>query len=306
MSEFPYIVVPIDGSSHSKQALPYVRALAGHNSTIVLLQVIPGNQESGPLFMKSEFGWAEGEQLITAAQARESLQHLAAEWALADAQTGHPDVRVRVGDPAETILDMAQEHGSTLIVMATHGYGALKRVMFGSVADRIVRHSPVPVLMVRPQGAVAPGSTAAIQRIVVPLDGSARAEHALPMAVKLASQLHVPMLLVRALAVAYIVPAVEGAFAMTQETMDDTARLGEEYLARVRDRLMTNELNVSILTGWGAPFQVIDSAAEQDDLIVLTSHGRGGAKRWLLGSVSEKLIRASHSPILVVPTRSNT
>ncbi len=304
MNALQSILVPIDGSSFSMQALPYARALAGQDSSVVLLQVIPEDEESSAVFMESEFGWAEGEELVTASHARECLQQLATQWASSGTLPMCPEVLVKIGEPAETILDVAQMHQSNLIVMTTHGYGALKRIMFGSVADRVVRHSLVPVLVVRPQGDTDLGAAAAIQRIVVPLDGSERAENALSTAKTLAQQLHVPMLLVRALHIDYVVPGFEGAFAVTQESMDDMSQLADAYLSTIREPLVAEGLDVSITVRWGSPIDVIDMTTQQDDLIVLTSHGRGGARRWLLGSVAEKLIRTSHSPVLLVPNRN--
>lgn len=241
MTPLHSILVPIDGSSLSKQAIPYARALVGQGSGVLLLQVVPEEPTIAPAFIR-----ADGEGLVTASGARESLQGVATEWA--DSLPIPADVCVKVGEPADTILNVARARQATLIIMTTHGYGAFKRVMFGSVTDRVVRHAPVPVLVGRPQGNAVPGSSAAIRRIVVPLDGSARAEYALSVASTLAQQL-LSMVLVRALHISHAISGIDGPVAMTQQAMNDMMRLAEEYLVTVRDRLPTGEQDGALVTG---------------------------------------------------------
>jgi len=293
------ILVPLYGSSLAKHAIPYAQALTGVGSSVVFLQVVAPNREQAQVAIDQPLGWTADEELSIVSKARLDLDAFAKSGTLRPL----PDVCVTVGEPAETILDVAEQQQSDLIVMTTHGLGAIKRALFGSVTDRVVRHSTVPILGVRDQDDVIPGEAAVIRRIIVPLDGSSLAEHALSMARKVARQLGVPILLVRALHLNYVVTAVDGALAVTQESIDDMRQYADEYLSAIQDQLMREGLDVSIATEWGAPFDVIDTLTRPDDLIVLTSHGRSGIRRWLLGSVAEKLIRTSRAPILLVPVK---
>jgi len=303
MTTIQSILVPLDGSLLAKHAIPYAQALMGKGGSIALLHVIPVDQGYVPEVMESEFGWGVDEKLAIASKVRSNLHEFANEMETTGTLTALPKIYVEIGEPAETIVDMAKLRPSDLIVMTTHGYGSVKRALFGSVTDRVVRHSTVPVLVVRDQDDVVLGKSATIRRIVLPLDGSLLAENAVSMAKNVAKQLDVPILLVRALHLNYIVPSVEGALAVTQESIDDMFQYADEYLAVAQGQLSREGLDVSIATKWGAPFDVIDTLTRPDDLIVLTSHGRSGVGRWLLGSVAEKLIRTSRAPVLVVPVR---
>ena len=164
------ILVPLDGSKLAEQALPYAQKLAEPGCQLILLEV----------------GQDEDNRLAGTARPCASLE-------------------TAVGDPAEQILRVAKDLNVGLIVMTTHGRGALGRWAFGSVADAVTRTSPVPVFVIRPREGdtdIAP----VIQRVVVPLDGSPLAEEALLTATSLAQRLHVPAHLVTAIDVTKLLP----------------------------------------------------------------------------------------------------
>ena len=166
------ILVPLDGSRLAEQALPYAQQLAEPGCQLILLEVGQDEDDLGLLERHAD--------------------------SCASLETA-------VGDPAEQILRVAKDLNVGLIVMTTHGRGALGRWAFGSVADAVTRTSPVPVFVVHPQDGdseVAP----VIQRVVVPLDGSPLAEEALPTAMSLVRRLHVPVHLVTAIDVTKILP----------------------------------------------------------------------------------------------------
>jgi nucleotide-binding universal stress UspA family protein len=266
------ILVPLDGSDLAEQALPYAHQLAEPGCQLILLEVGQDEDDLGLLERHAN--------------------------SCASLETA-------VGDPAEQILRVANDLGVGLIVMTTHGRGALGRWAFGSVADAVTRTSPVPVFVVRPQDGeteIAP----AIQRVVVPLDGSPVAEEALPTAMSLARRLRVPAHLVTAIDVTKIVP-VE-----IMPTMAFDAALYEETIAQIEADATTRLTQSAeqlqhegVVTTWavlhGSPFLAITDAVRPGDVIVMTSRGLGGAKRWLLGSVAETLIRESPVPVVVVP-----
>jgi nucleotide-binding universal stress UspA family protein len=195
------------------------------------------------------------------------------------------DVRLEsaVGDPAEQILQVARDLGVGMIVMTTRGSGAVGRWAFGSVADVVTRTSPVPVFVVRSRDGVSEIAPV-IQRVVVLLDGSPLAEEALPTATTLAQRLHVPVRLVTAIDLTKILP-VE-----ILPTVAFDAALYEETIAQLEADA------TALLTQTAAQLQHEGVATTWAIL-----HGRGGAKRWLLGSVAEKLIREGPVPVVLVP-----
>jgi nucleotide-binding universal stress UspA family protein len=265
------VLVPLDGSLEAEQALPYAEALAGPGCQLILLEVGEDSDD---------------------------------EFAL---QERHGDSCARLetvsGDPAEQILRVARDLGVGLIVMTTQGRGALGRLAFGSVADAVTRKSPVPVLVVRPGDEP---TEPPLRRLVVPLDGSSLAEAAVPFAKSLAHRLGIPVHLLTAIDPVSLVPsAVAPALAFDAEVYTETlAQLrgdAETWLAEVGERLRGAGVETTWETVSGSPYVAIADALQPGDAVVMTSHGRGGVKRWLLGSVAEKLMREGKAPVMLVP-----
>jgi nucleotide-binding universal stress UspA family protein len=238
-------------------------------------------------------------------EARAGLQQIVARVADSPANWS---VAAAYGDPAAHILQMIEHQGIDLVVMTTHGRGALGRALFGSVADRIVRAAPVPVLLIRPD--VAAPEKMNIRRLLVPLDGSELAEAALPAASALAKRLEVPVHLVRATNSMATLATLSGStpfpvnppadvYERLASDLDNSARA---YLADVATRLRGEGIEVSVEVRDGSPYTEILDAVHPGDVLVMTSHGRGGVMRWLLGSVAEKLVREAPAPILLVPS----
>ena len=299
------MLVPLDCSPLAEHSLAYVAAIAEPGSEIVLLQVVPKEEPIYELYGQLLVGEGEVRQ-IEERMARDCLEAAAAK--LRRAGLG-ARVEVAVGDPAEEILRLAEEPGFGLIAMTTHGRGAVGRVVFGSVADRVARHSPVPVLLVRPDAATAPARPV-VRRLVVPLDGSALAEAALPVVTDLARRLRLPVHLVRAEDFGVLFPLGDGGVERPTSPLpkDGWRRIlaaAEVEAGNVLDaaarRLREAGLTADSALLDGSPFFAIAEATRPGDVIVLTSHGRGGLRRWLLGSVAEKLVRAAPAPVLLVP-----
>jgi nucleotide-binding universal stress UspA family protein len=296
----PGILVPLDGSPLAEQALPYAQALLAPGAELTLLEVV---EESEPIYGMSGrlLAPVEDVQHMLEGQAHEYLQKAAA-------ALRHEQLRVRReiarGNPAVEILRVAAEQEVDLIAMTTHGRGALERWVFGSVADRVARSSPVPVLLVRPSER-AP-QPVVIRRLVVPLDGSPLAEEALPTAQTLAKRLGVPIHLISAIDMMRIIPVevtpvVAFDAAVYEETLSQLDAGATALLAEISERLAHEGLHTSSEVAHGSPFMTIAEAVHDGDLIVMTSHGRSGVQRWLLGSVAEKLVREAPVPVVLVP-----
>lgn len=307
------VLVPLDGSPEAEQALPYAEALLPDGGAIHLLTVVP---DLGPLAINdlSLTEWQRahkpGPEAAHAARlnaARADLQRIVSR---------SPDSRetwsieVALGDPAGQILQAAAQQSADLIAMATRGRGALGRAIFGSVADRVVRTSPVPVLLIRPTATESTSETAVVRRLLVPLDGSDLAEAALPVAVRLAQRLDVPVRLIRATNSMMALATLSGSspFPVTPpaEIYDrlatDLEGAATTYLSEVATRLQGEGITTTWEVRGGSPYDEIVDASQPGDLLVLTSHGRGGVMRWLLGSVAERLVREAPGPVLLVPS----
>ena len=280
------VLVPIDGSELALRAVPWASKLAGADGKMLLLRVVP-------------------EQTDTALAEANSELDEAAKFA-------GPGVSVeRViasGEPDAEIVSIAEDRDVETIAMSSHGRGALGRAVFGSVADRVSRSATVPVLILRAQ-TEANGEPASVNRLVVPLDGSELAERALPIATALARRLAVPVYVVRAIDAATVMPVAPGVFGaapvVSAEIADTVWQEAEaEAKKTVADaiaRLKGDDVDATGALLNGSPFFAISEAVQPGDLLVLTSHGRGGVRRWLLGSVAEKLVREAPVPVLLVP-----
>jgi nucleotide-binding universal stress UspA family protein len=291
------IVVPVDGSALADQAIAYAATVARPGDEVTLLHVAPQpepqqDRYGRPLPMTDD----ELERLDE--QARGVAAHSAQLW---KAVLPSPRIVMERGDPAEHILAAGSD--ADLIVMASHGRGALGRWRYGSVTDRIARSSNVPVMVIRPQDAYEAFGAAPIHRFVVPLDGSPLAATALPLASRLAKRMHKQLHLVRVTPGTMIPVASMGA-PVAESVIKEATVAAEHEAARSLEDVAAGLEREGIATTWdveaGDAFERITAAAHPGDVIVLASHGRSGIRRWMLGSVAEKLVRIADAPVIVV------
>lgn len=213
------------------------------------------------------------------------------------------------GDPAEGLLDVTAQGPRTMVVMATHGWGGLRRVAFGSIADKLMREGSVPVAVFRGPARI---KAKALRHLLLALDGSALAEQSLPLAVRLARTYSSEVHLVRVVNASFS-PYHSPGFDRSPEELGLLAELADQnhedargYLNGIATTLRRQGIRVSWEVRAGAPGEEIVRAAETSaaDLIVMCSHGRGGIRRWVLGSVTDTVLRTGSTPLLVIPARS--
>jgi nucleotide-binding universal stress UspA family protein len=276
---FERLLVPLDGTALAEEAVPV--ALAIPSRRIRLLHVRPAAPI--PIRDRAEAGAATlaAPRLGRAHAAKRYLEAWGEEFRR---QGRDVEIAIERGDPAERIV--AASGDANLVAMATRGPDVIHRALVGSVAERVVRHAGAPTLLVRAgQGSL--GSWPA--RIVVPLDGSPVAEEALPVAAALGDTLALPLHLVRVVNRAWtLVPA-----AAWHEAADG-------YLAEHVRRLGAHNAGAASEVRFGAVAASLLDAIQPSDLVVMATRGRGGLWRWLLGSVTERLVRSSPAPIVLV------
>jgi nucleotide-binding universal stress UspA family protein len=279
---FERILVPLDGSETAEAALAYVALLPSERVRLLAVESDRANLTA------------------VCTTARDCRTYLEAVAAPLREQGRDVDTLVAFGNPAEQILALAA--AADLVVLGSHGHGGVKRFVLGSVADEVARHAPVPVMVVR-GGAVLPPAVQ-LTRIVVPLDGSDLAEQAVPVAAAVAADLGVPVHLMRVLDVDALRATVQAgihAAAAYLRSQEEIQRYAEEYLAEQVQQLRNRDLTATAEVLIGSPAVTLLDAIRPDDLVVMTTHGRGGVRRWLLGSVADKLVRAAAAPVLLVP-----
>lgn len=299
------ILLPLDGGKLSISALPYLRAIAGPDTEITLLRVVP---DATSLINRLPGQHAPAEDVLSRSIAA-CEAYLGDVCASLTDITPHVSTLTRTGHPADAILAVSDELGVDLILMATHGHGPVERMVLGSVADRIARTATMPVMLIRPYPIMRPlraNLEIHLQRIVVPIDGSEIAREALPKAIELATLLDAPIHLLRAISIEDHLDLDADALKQEYGALINAAELYrstiadelEEEAALLREKGV--DTTVEVLVGPAA--RSINEALTIGDLLVMTSHGEGGVRRWLVGSVAEKLMRQSVAPLVLVPS----
>jgi nucleotide-binding universal stress UspA family protein len=292
------VMVTLDGSEQAETALPFARTLAAGNGEIIVLRVVSDREA---LFDTSGL-------LVIPAEAEFSFQLDEAKSQSEASIKKYDDVpgvtwraETRLGDPAGMILSAARELEADFIVMASTGKGAFSRLALGSVADRIARTSPIPVLIVRA------GNEPVVKRLLVPVDGSDLSRAAIPVARDLALRLNVPIQFVYVMDYTKITPGGLGTSVMTRDIQEqlisEASLVGQQVLNEAVGEVHASGVVATERLLRGIAGQSIIEATEPGDLTVMSSHGRSGITRWLIGSVAEKLVRTGPSPVLLVPAK---
>ncbi|MBM4414674.1 MAG: hypothetical protein FJ035_00035 [Chloroflexi bacterium] len=297
-------LVPLDATVNAAGIVPHVTELARRmGQPVVVLSVIPNAFEGDASPLRDDFASQKRRFFeFRKGLARRYLNKICAQfrndgvWATSTVVTG---------DEAAGILSTAEAKGVGLIAMSTHGRTGAQRWFMGSVADKVIRTALTPVLLVRPTAESdepAPLFTA----LLVPLDGSAMAEAALTYATFLAKNLGVPVTLIRSLDLSWAI-ASDG-LGWFESVSVDLVRAAESdahsYLEHTADRLRGEgiEVGTSLSQGASPAAEIIKLAdVTPGALVVMTTHGRSGVSRALLGSVTDKVVRSSAAPVLVIP-----
>lgn len=293
---FERILVPLDGSPRAELILSQLgRILRREDSEILLLRVVDVPVAIGRLDLTS----LRREEFETAQNYVHDLARRLAEKA------SKVHGRVAEGPEAQVILETARSEGSTLIAMSTHGRSGLARWLMGSVAEKVVRASDVPVLLVRsfrsrPGGDPEPATAEEIpfRKILVPTDGSPASMAVVASAEKFA-QLYDSEVVVLHVEKPPIVAGTEmGVLPPPRPTPSQE----DPVTARALERFRHAGLRATALTVLGDPAgEIVDqSHAAGIDLIAMATHGRSGLSRWVLGSVAERVLRHAGTPLLVV------
>ena len=294
------IIVPIDASEASEQAIPYAQALAADGDTIVLLHVVaPGDSGS---FGRNQYETPESQRVSGEAHLDTLKQTGAFAAGIA------VEIAIVEGRPAEAILEFKAATAATMIVMATAGHGAVARLRFGSVADEVARTSNVPVVLIRLRDEADAPARIVLNRVIVPLDGSGRADRALPYAAQIAKRLNLPIIILNVMEISDLTKYEEPDQAPS--AVEELVTLDDET---VRDRLAQAVADLEadgctaswkVVTGnWAA--EAIEDEIGRHDFLVMTSHGRRGVRRLLFGSVAEQLVRSGRAAVMLVPQDSD-
>lgn len=292
---YDHILVPTDGSEHAQRATEHGALIAdAFDATLHLLSVVDVSEAAGP-FSAGGVDDAYVEQLTDASESE-----------LAEISTGIERVdtvetAVTTGRPSAGILEYVDEEGIDLVCMGTHGRRGLRRFLTGSVTERVVRLSPVPVLTVRAVEASEPGD--GYDDILVPTDGSdcaqAAVAHALALAERFDSRLHaVSVIDTASLATGTEMGIPPGLLEQLEENAAEATRAIEDAAGDAGVDC------VGVVDTGGVRRVLLNYAEEHDiDLVCLGTHGRSGLDRVLVGSTAEGLVRRADAPVVTVSQR---
>lgn len=282
------IIVPLDGSKLAEQILPYARLFAeSFSAPLELLRVHPpdARQSYWPPRPNEEY-----------------LKHIVARYLPVSLRV---DITETEGEPASVILDRAKRDGHCLIAMATHGLSGMRRWLLGSVASKVVQATVHPLLLIRPVEGADPGADIHLTTVLVPLDGSGLAEKILPHVRLLAGKLAVNTELLRS----YSVPAEfhmvgEGLYVQSIAGHIDVVRKeAADYLNAKVETMQADGFPRLVATAIeGDPAEVIIDLAQKTPhcMIAMSTHGRSGIGRWMLGSVAERILQHAKNPVLLL------
>lgn len=285
---FNRILVPLDGSPAAAAALPAARTIAcAVDASIELVRVIEPSRDA-----------EESREMLAAAQHNV--------WAVSD-ELVRGGVRVstdvRSGEPGDAIVEAAKSAGADLIVMATHGRSGLQRAIVGSVTQRVLGKSPVPVVVLKPGGKRMTG----LSRMLVALDGTAGGALALAAAVGLAraARAHIELLQVVPPLPMWMYGGGEGfapAAFIDPEWEEAALASALTYVNSIATRLRGSGLNVAAQSVKGPVADAIERVADEldVDLIVMSTHALTGPARAVLGSVADEVVRTSNRPVLLM------
>jgi nucleotide-binding universal stress UspA family protein len=298
---YKMIMVPTDGSGFDREAIRVALRIAERsNAKVRLVRVLA----TGSIFDMTATleGAPVADETVRTGRDRalSELYALAAECRV----TSKADITVDLhGGPIDDVLQgYARRHNVDLIVISTHARSGISRLSLGSVTDALIRHTTIPVLVVKPSTSyLNPQVTKAFKRIVVPLDGSKLAEQILPRVVALATIEEAEVVLLNVL-----IPQSYSQMEIVDPSLPwwetDVAQ-GQAYLFRVAGMLRRSGVTVTsdVVIGENVAAAIGDfSSRERADLIAIATHGRGGLARLIRGSVADAVMHSSKVSMLVL------
>ena len=318
---FKHILVPLDGSALAESALPAAASIArAYAASITLLRITETPVEYGP-YLAPPASYARRAIDADLAEATGYLEEVAKSKEVAGLKV---EIKALFGAVSPTLIAATQIFGTDLVVMCSHGYTGFKRWVLGSVADKIARQAPVPVLILREGETFSALSLREPVRALVPLDGSPFSEAVFEPVVYLVAglaytlpqsgELH----LLRVIDLPFTSGKLRSQANIDTQTREQARQAAQAYLnglvARL-DEAGLAELNMEATTSVESDPDVAEAIIKQAegagtggyDLIAMATHGRGGVDHFVMGSVTERVLHTTKLPLLVVrPPKART
>ena len=299
---FKSLLVPLDGSEFSERSLPLVRGIARATGASLHFAHVhvshpPDALLSNPQFHFEGLDMAEYDDR----HREEEKEYLTSVVESLDQRDSSADCVLLEGSVADELAAYARQVGAEAIFMTTHGHTGMRRLWLGSVADSLMRHTHLPLLVIHPgEHGHVPADVRTFEHGLVPLDGSDLSEAILGPACDLAEATGAGLTLTHVVSSRAV--GGSGLFSPSAEHVGPALDKAEDYLARVAEPLRAKGLRVrTYALAADRPAPAIGRVAQRlgADVIAIATHGYGGLKRALLGSVAEEVLRRSPVPLLI-------
>ncbi len=294
---FDHLLAPLDGSNLAECALPHVYAIAGaFKSEVILLRVADeaqSNQDGRPIDpLQWQIDKREAGAYLESIVARHSRLGLATQTVLME------------GRAAERIVEYARDNHVALMVLSSHGRSGLSGWNISSVAQKILLRPVSSVMVVRAyQPAPPPNENLRYERILLPLDGSLRAECVLPVAMTLAQHCNARLFAIHVVSQPEMVrrtPLSEDDAALAGRVVARNVDEGNLYLQQLRTRLPV-EMETRLIQSDSIRVAIHDIVERESiDLVILSAHGYTGNTSWPYGSVVTNMLAYGITPVLIV------
>jgi nucleotide-binding universal stress UspA family protein len=291
---FEKFLLPLDGSILAESAIPWVRDLAEQlKAEVYILNICPPERQKY-LHMHQFY-----------------LNHLA-EYLKKEmplSQVLKIQAEVVVGDPVKEITDYVKNNKIDMVALTSHGTSGYKSLSIGSVADRVVRGSGVPTLMIRIKAEqTSPVKTKPIEKILVPIENAETGKVVIPYVIELAGKIKASVILFSLTQTVYSQNFDNmGAGAGVNWDAIDKATLQyvNDYLQNIEDELKKAGVNADHTTylGMDTALEILEMEKKtQADLVIMATRGRSQVARWAFGSAAEKVLRGGTLPLLLIKT----
>ena len=280
------ILVPLDGSELAERALPYAEGIALRLHSEVILLTVSALGDCLERLLRAYLENKAGELLSSGVKASPLVVE---------------------GDTANEILNLAEKNHVDLIIISTHGRSGISRWALGNVANKVLRASHIPTLLIKSSELETVSAGKVLGNILVPLDGSQFAEAIIPYVEGLAQGMDSEVALLRVIEPIKLPNlAAYGQWVDCEKyeksLLTEAEKEAKRYLSNQECALQDKGVKVSSISLLGKPTQTILQYAEDNffSLIALSTHGFSGITKWAYGSVASNIIEGSTKPVLLV------
>lgn len=295
---FEHILVPLDGSPLAERVLPHILALAkAFHSRVTLLRVVYKQHQANQHGMVNPIDWqmrkSEAEAYLKSTQERLSGMDLSTE------------ICIEEGKPAKQIIHYAKQEDVDLIVLSSHGESGLSEWNINSTVQKVLLRAFMPVMIIRAyQQPSDELPDLEYQRLLLPLDGSKRAECILPLAESISENHQSKIILAHIVEEPKLprqIPLNEEEKRLIEALVEKNFEEAEKYLSAVEENFPNREVEKIIQSSKDATValhNIVDR--EKIDLVLLSAHGLSSEQRWPYGNIALNFIAYGTTPLIII------